>query len=573
MKNIFRSPILFTAVLLVSSACSRKTELAKQDFSKEIRRGWELEQKALAFRESGSADSAFSYFAEARKMYEKAYDSTRIVFSLLKLAEIQYQYNDFAEMQATTVEALKYLNKESAQTYGPTIYNNLGIAYSQLEDYPRALQNYKKTLSYAYRPEDKLTVENNIANVYIKEGDYKKAYGLLKAASISPYINGDLTVKARILDNLGYSMFKLGKPDGLPLLKQGLDLREKAGDRLGLVTSSLHLAETLVKDRDVAIAFAVQAEEISAETHSPDDRLLALSFLAKWSDPITARGYSLQYFKIADSLQTARRRARNHFAAVKYDYKLEREAKLKSQANEARLQLRQSELEKARLTWLIAAICVLFGAVVAVYRIIRRNRRNRWKASYEAEVRISNRLHDELANDLHQAIVFTESKDLSEPVNKDKLLDNLDLVYKRARSLSRENASVGSEDFAERLRELISFYGSPGQNVVAKDIAGVPWQDLDEQQRVAVHRAVQELLVNMRKHSGCTAAVVQFGAADDKISISYSDNGKGMLSGEAAKNGLSIMENRIRDIKGTITFGEGAGKGFRARIEFPLSYV
>src|SRR5690606_41070262 len=66
------------------------------------------------------------------------------------------------------------------------------------------------------------------------------------------------------------------------------------------------------------------------------------------SESAASQKYALQHFRIDDSLQTARRKARNHFAEVKYNYKHERDEKLKLQASEAKMALRQIELENSR---------------------------------------------------------------------------------------------------------------------------------------------------------------------------------------------------------------------------------
>lgn len=571
MKNVlFRSPFFVLTAFFSFMACQQNTTEKNRTNKYAFSAGLAHEQKAFAFQSEGLMDSAFVHFSEARKCYEKVPDSARIVYVLLTMGSIQYQYNDFAEMQTTMVEALKYLGKDAPKAYEPIIYNNLGMAYCQLEDYPRAIESYEKTLSFSDVAVHKLTARNNIGYTYISSGNYKNAFDVLQEVYASPNISDSLSLKARVADNLGYCAYKLEMPDGIKLLTEGAAIREKIGDEFGLITSKLHLGEALLEDdKEKAIALVKEAEQLAAKTNSADDRLLALHFLATNSPPALGQKFSIRYFKISDSLQTVRRKARNYFAEVKYNYKRERDQKLRAQANEARLKLRQSELENARLIWLIAAICVVFVAAVVIFLIMRRNKRIRWKAAYDAEIRISNRMHDEMANDLHQTIVFAEINDLSEAQNRNRLLDSLDTVYQRVRGISRENAAVDQMDFAEKLKELISYYGSPEQKILAKGMRDIAWTAFSEKQKVAVHRTIQELLVNMKKHSKCATALLQFSSDGKNLFIGYSDNGVGVAGPPVSKNGLSIMENRIRDLNGTVTF-DNAGKGFRVNIEFPI---
>lgn len=571
MKNVFfRSPFFVLTAFFPFIACQQTTTEKSKANTQAFSAGLAHEQSAFAFQSKGMVDSAFAHFSDARKSYEKVPDSARIVYVLLNMGAIQYQYNDFAEMQTTMVEALKYLGKEAPKAYEPIIHNNLGMAYCQLEDYPRAIESYEKTLSLSDVTVHQLTAKNNIGYTYISSGNYQKAFDVLQEVYASSNICDSLSLKARVADNLGYCAYKLGMPDGIKLLTEGAKIREKIGDEFGLVTSKLHLGEAMLNDdREKAVALVEEAEQLAAKTSSPDDRLLALHFLATHSPPALGQKYSIRYFKISDSLQTVRRKARNYFAEVKYNYKRERDQKLRSQANEARLKLRQSELENARLIWLIAAICVVFVAAIVIFFIIRRNKRIRWKAAYDAEIRIANRMHDEMANDLHQTIVFAEINDLSETNNRNRLLDSLDVVYKRVRGISRENAAVDQIDFAEKLKEIISYYSVSGQKVLAKGMRDIDWTKLNEKQKVAVHRTIQELLVNMKKHSKCTTALLQFSSDGNKLSLAYSDNGVGAAVPVVSKNGLAIMENRIADLGGTVTFDDG-GKGFRVNLEFPI---
>src|SRR5690606_36542140 len=184
-------------------------------------------------------------------------------------------------------------------------------------------------------------------------------------------------------------------------------------------------------------------------------------------------------------------------------------------------------------------------AAGAIHYIVKTSRKKRAKAVYDTEVRISNRLHDELANDLHQAMVFTESRDLTDIGNRNKLLDALDSLYRQARSISREHAEVNVEDFSERLRDLLSTYISSNQSVIPIGIDAVNWDALDNLKKVVFYRVVQELLVNMKKHSGASRAVFRFSSDGRRITLAYSDDGIGLRDDNLRKNGMAFMENRI----------------------------
>ncbi|QQX77228.1 MULTISPECIES: sensor histidine kinase [Aequorivita] len=90
------------------------------------------------------------------------------------------------------------------------------------------------------------------------------------------------------------------------------------------------------------------------------------------------------------------------------------------------------------------------------------------------------------------------------------------------------------------------------------------WVSISEIKKVTVFRVLQELMTNMKKYSEASAVVLSFQQVGKKITIEYTDNGKGCIIKN--KNGLQNAENRIHAIKGTITFDSEPGKGFKSKI-------
>lgn len=84
-----------------------------------------------------------------------------------------------------------------------------------------------------------------------------------------------------------------------------------------------------------------------------------------------------------------------------------------------------------------------------------------------------------------------------------------------------------------------------------------------------MYRVLQELMVNMKKHSQCTIASITFTTSNKQLQINYSDNGIGTDNLINLKNGLQNAENRILSINGTLTFDTALNKGFKVKIQIP----
>ncbi|NUY79674.1 hypothetical protein HUK80_02105 [Flavobacterium sp. MAH-1] len=566
MKRFFHSPF-FLLVILVFCRCT-KSETTEAENPKELQRlGYEARTKAVAFHDIHQLDSAFTYYNKAKELYIRAKDSANTAYVLLKTCEILYEYNDYDELQTTAVEALHYLNTKRDTAYLPSVYTHLERSFAMSEDLKNAEIYYRLGKRYASTDFEKATFDNNFAHANILQGNFDKAFEILSAAKTKYNLSDTLPIKAKILDNYGFSAFKAHrKVDGDPMAL-ALELRKRNNDTNGLITSYLNLAEVeLSSNRDSSLAKAMLAEKIAKENKSAYDRLEVLRFLVKNADAPASKKYAIDFVRLDDSLKSASGKAKNSFALIKYNFWKEREKRIQ---DEARHQL---EKQDERFVWTLLLLVLTIAILWLVAYFVRRSKRIKRKASYDTEVRISGRLHDDLANDVHRTIVFAETNDLSDKENKETLLNRLDTIYSGTRSISHDHGEIPhQEDFGNYLRALLQEYNSDERAVLAQGIQSVNWQKIERFKRIELSRVIQELLTNMRKHSDCSHSFFAFGQSGKKVRITYSDNGKGTTDDtQKRKNGLRIMENRISGLGGTATFDSEPGKGFRAEIEISI---
>jgi signal transduction histidine kinase len=199
-----------------------------------------------------------------------------------------------------------------------------------------------------------------------------------------------------------------------------------------------------------------------------------------------------------------------------------------------------------------------------------KNRIEKLETAYETEIRISKDIHDELANDVFHTITFSQTQPLENENAKETLIEKLDHIYARVRSISRENNTIDTGiNYLPNLREMLSTYNNDERNIIINSIEKINWNAIDDVKKITIHRTLQELMVNMTKHSEASLVVVKFGHDANKIFIDYTDNGKGAKKNKIIKNGLQNMENRILSTKGTITFDTEPDKGFKVKISMP----
>ena len=233
----------------------------------------------------------------------------------------------------------------------------------------------------------------------------------------------------------------------------------------------------------------------------------------------------------------------------------------------------QQELERNKnivITFIIIIIILLSAFIY--YYLIEKNKKEKIQTAYNTEIRIAKKLHDELANEIFQTINFAETQDLSSPEISGKLLENLDSIYSTTRNISKENNQIETgEQFENDLKEMITSFGSKTVNIIINNLEEINWKKTSKLKKIAIYRVIQELLVNMKKHSQSNLVLISFKTQENNLLLNYYDNGKGIdFKQTKKKSGLYNIENRIEAINGTITFDSNQNKGVKTSIVIPL---
>jgi signal transduction histidine kinase len=521
-----------------------------------IKKYEEYTNKGYDYFEKNQFDSAFVYFDKSKIYSSKTNKKNTIVYPIIMISEIQRIKNDYYGCEESLTEALKYVDKNTDIIYLAFIYNNFALSYSEQADYKEALKYYKLSLKIAPTLKAKLIVQNNIAYNYLKQSKFQEAKNILESIKNNDSLKKEPIEYARVLDNLGYTKFKLNYINGIDDLTKAKKIRVEKNDAIGLTASSMHLAEYYESSNlDLAKTYALEAFNYATLAENQDDKLEALQYLSKVSTGEKSKKYALRSFNLNDSIKTVKQQAKNQFAKIKYDSKKA---------------IEESQKQKQLKEYFIFGIIILsvFG-ILFYYQIKKRNKRKLKETAYLTETRIAKKLHDELANDVHNAIAFAETQDLYIDANKDFLLENLETIYIRARNISNENKDIDTgENYLEKLKAMIASYGSNEINVIL-NTSSFDDKNLNKEIKIAIYRVLQELMVNMKKHSHCSIVSIGFKSNMKSLEINYSDNGIGCSNLLNLKNGLQNVETRIFSIHGTINFDTEPEKGFKVKIEIP----
>ncbi len=500
--------------------------------------------------------SAYEFYEEYKNLSLSLKDSLGIIKGLRFISSIQNKFGFPYESEASAVEALKLLdilkNDETTIEAKIGIYNHLGIVYRELKNYDRAIELYDKVLKIAQTQKQINIVRNNKANVYREQHKFKLAINELNTVYENSLIINDKKQIARALDNLGLAQSKLNYPDALSAMMEALQIRIKENDPSGIYTSYIHLIEYFKdrNDKDKVTLYANKAYDIALNLNNIAYKVEALSHIVDLDDDIKI----IEYKKLVDSIAEVKQLNNNKFASIKYDYAKQERKAIKSQ-------LSQEKERRLKIMYQAIGVLILLTFIFTYFILKFRHRQDKLQKIYETETRLAKKLHDEVANDVYNIMSGLQKK----PKANSEVINKLDAIYVKVRDISKEYNDIDfDEGFDATLNDLLLNYRNDQVNIITQGISKMDWNNVTRAKRIAIYRALQELLVNMKKYSKATHVLVSFKNAKNKLVIHYSDNGVGY---DLRNNGKpQNTENRIKTINGTIIFESEKGKGFKAKI-------
>lgn len=95
---------------------------------------------------------------------------------------------------------------------------------------------------------------------------------------------------------------------------------------------------------------------------------------------------------------------------------------------------------------------------------------------------------------------------------------------------------------------------------------------LDKYMELAIYRTVQELMLNVVKHSKATRASTEVSINAAKVFIKVQDNGQGIFkSGESKKGiGLASIRSKVKLLNGDVKIDSESGQGTTVIVHIPL---
>ncbi|WP_139252651.1 ATP-binding protein [Elizabethkingia meningoseptica] len=549
--------ILYFLLFVLMVSCTQKEKNNINQLYKETDNPYY--EEAWSYLDKKDPINAFQYFNKAKELFLKNNDSLGIGKCLMNMGIILTDQGDYFGAQETSLEARKYFNENNKEDYDyiNANYNNLGIVNRNLKNYNKAIEFYTIAIKFSLNNIDKLVYLNNIANVYRDNKEYTKALNIYNQIS-KENKKGDKEY-SRTLTNLAKTKWLQNSDyNPVPEFKKALNIRLEEKDIFGQNSSYAHLADYYTEKKpDSALLYAHKMYNVAQQIKNPNDQIEALQKLVILENPEKSKDYFLTYQKLNDSLQTARNKAKNQFALIRYETEKSKADFQKSQADNVKKQnliLKQY----AGLFFLLAML------IVGIFWYKRRKKRLEKEKELEVkntELRYSKKVHDKVANKVYR--VMSEVENTPE-MKKEVLLDKLEGIYEISRDISYDHEPTDEKHLVKMLE---SYSSKDTVQLVQVGISEIGWDEFNKEIQSEVYHVLQELMTNMKKHSQASRVVIRMSRIQNDIIIRYSDNGTGSET-FSPKNGIKNTGNRMETIGGTITFD--SGEGFKAELKFSV---
>lgn len=559
---------LLSAYLLIFYSCQPKSG------SKEVE--GEVEAKNLYYEKASKLlaenklDSSFIYFDWAHDRFLQQGDSLNAATCLIQMAITLYLEGDYYGSQETSIEADKLIDKSEKANF-PLLsfnYNNLGNVISAYGDHKAAITYYDLALQYAANPTDYNTYLNNKAITLTYMQEYKEANAIYSSILKTKFSSD--TEYARMLSNYAHTRSKIFPHyNALPDLHKALKYRINGNDQYGINASYAHLRDYhKTTNRDSALVYAQKAYAIASQLKSAKDKINAAESLIQLSKADSSRHYFSIYKHLNDSVLMARQRASNQYAMIRYEVEKSKKENLQLQK-----EVLNKDLSITRQRILGGSLLIFVLGITGF--LIYRNNRRKAQIKLAAEKRIrdhqlktSRKVHDVVANGIYRVMSEIE---YSEHLDKDNILDSLELMYEKSRDISYESeGELNTEDFKATLGDLLKSFSTLTTRIIIVGNSTALWEKVKENIQKEVLLICQEMMVNMSKHSKATEVSIQFDISDSSLNLKYSDNGIGFNNQSIFGNGLKNTETRIEKLNGAIIFDSEEGNGLRVFVSIPL---
>lgn len=510
------------------------------------------------------------------------YNTYKINLFYNKISDLN-TIGDFKEAQKTAIDGLTIARQVKDTTAMVDFYNKLAISLAKNFEFNESETAYLKALQLETNNQNKARILNNIGVLYKHQNKYHQAVKIYDSIQTKIKYDSPL-LEASIKSNLGYALTQINnKKRAILLLNQALTTRTELEDNNGLFASYIHLFNYYKNDNYTKAAlYANEALAIATQkTKSPDSEKEALSHLV--SLQVASKMETNRFFFLTDSIARSKQKTINDYTAAKFQTK-EKELEIAKQKEDIALAESNIAKKETQQGYYITGIIVMVTLLVSLFvyalqrkKIISRNHKIATLEAAELERnKLSGNVHDSVADKIREAMLYADNFETQHPnLGFKKLGDIIESGYNKLRNVSQEYMYLDFRkiEFNSQIQSLLNDKEQLYKiEIDSEGLGNIQWQLVSRTIKIELYRSLQELLINISKHSQATHVIVTFNSNKKTVKMKVKDNGIGCdPSSLKANTGLTDMERRIKLLNGIIKIETTINTGYETFIGIPLN--
>lgn len=522
----------------------------------------ELNNTGIVYQYLGQFENQLDYSLQALELAERYNKTEKLPRIYHNIANTYYNLNQFRKAVTYCLLSIKSYQNDKNQEYINRVYASLGQNYASLNLTDSALYYYKKAIKESVKSNDiyaEAAVYGYMANTYADRQEYSEMQKVSEAS---------------------------------------LDLAKKIQSNQMLASSLYNIAYASYFNGDNARAreHIYEALQIATKDSLQDELKNIYSVLSYIAARDGDFNTSLWAKKKTDSIQETLLNELVVRSTSELEKKYETEKKDK-QIFSQQIQLQKRSFLIKSLIGSTFTLLVIFLSLYLSYKHkqklqeqkIREFEKEKQLAAAEAVLKGEEQERSRLAKDLHDGLggmlsgikfSFQTMKGnlIMTPQNQitfERSMDMLDSSIKEMRrvaqnmmpeSLVRFGLGTALQDYCEDIN-------SSGALQISYQSFGLDDHDFEQTIAITIYRIIQELINNILKHAAAKTAIVQITEADNLLTITVEDDGKGFDPGilDFSKGmGWINIRHRVDFLKGKLDVNSQAGNGTSVHIEFNI---
>lgn len=528
-------------------------------------------------------DSAYFYYYNAEKVYDKIGDIRNKGETLFNMANIQETERDYVGSEKNAISALKLIKSLNTNDRNLTmtyhILNLLAVISVKLQNYDQAIDYQTQALKVGEDIEDNLwylvNSRNNIGYSLLQKEEYNEALEIFNEITENKeFIELDPSIYVIAKGNEALAKLKLNpnnKEEAEKIFKEAYKITDSLDDPYGLLGIGNDMAEFYLENNnyDLAEFYTKKTLNVARELNSTDEILRSLKLLSFTEEGEKGKTYLYEHIKLNDSLLNNERAVRDKFARIEYETDL--------------LEAEKEQLSKERQLFLTISIALLISLTL-LYVVITQRAKNRklkfiqkqQEANEEIynlmlaqqdmveegrtheKKRISEELHDGILGKLFGTRLSLDSLNLVQTEDAAKsrshYIDQLKTIETEIRKISHDLNSdfVSGSSFIDIIKSLVETQ-TTAYNLEYEFINdnNIDWEEMPNKTKIHIYRILQETMQNIYKHANASVVKISFQLKNNVILCSIEDDGSGFNVNKARRGiGLKNIDSRVNEIGG-----------------------